>query len=432
MALLTALCSLVCQSGHQRVTPEWVAFLAHACLDSGEGSTDIGVLDMPQILCFLVSGFLFALFPQPLVEGDIVVTVTGGERVFLRSLPESDSNTVISSVLRGTQFRLIEETDQWFKVELPDGGEGWIHKSNGKTGEARNLVRVQTAVARIRSQDSVNSEILGGALKNESFPVLESKGQWIRIELDHGQDGWIRQDLLVRVPLLAAAEDTQEETEEDSEAGTKVNGAGQDKEELPEEPPNPETALYQRAQSLIEEGNTTEAAEVLLQFLRTDPDNSDAHYRLGLLYRDSDDLGKAITHLERARNGNPPNAEAESIIQEIQTSLESFEKSETESSDEIIETDLPAWVSQNLLGGWSGPILICSVLASVFLISFILMRRRRMRSIQELISRERRLEFMGQESISLSQTDRKAVKRILQEGAVKRDKMDHQIQEQRL
>jgi N-acetylmuramoyl-L-alanine amidase len=67
-----------------------------------------------------------------LVTTVIVIKVPEGSALNVRSTPSSQGQ-VLGSLKRGDMRPLLEETGEWYQVELPDGQSGWVsQKFSGK------------------------------------------------------------------------------------------------------------------------------------------------------------------------------------------------------------------------------------------------------------------------------------------------------------
>ena len=128
--------------------------------------------------------------------GEKVVTIVADEKVNLRSLPELKPVTVLTQVAGGTQLRLLETREDWFKVGLPDGKEAWLSAVYGREDVARDLVRIKVPIARVRVERGTDSEMLTRLEEGTLLRPLEIVENWVKVRLPNDAEGWIRGDLL--------------------------------------------------------------------------------------------------------------------------------------------------------------------------------------------------------------------------------------------
>jgi len=128
--------------------------------------------------------------------GENVVTVVAAEKVDLKASPEFSSETVVSGVPGGMQLQLVHKGAGWFKVRLPDGITGWLSAEYGREDVARDLVRVNVPVARIREGHGVDSSMVSKVSEGMFLHPLEVEDGWVKVRLPDDQLGWIRGDLV--------------------------------------------------------------------------------------------------------------------------------------------------------------------------------------------------------------------------------------------
>lgn len=77
----------------------------------------------------------FLLISKQLTQGEQSVQSTEefvqiiDQRVIVREL-DLETSPVLSEVLEGDEYKLIEQRNDWLKIELEDGREGWIRREN--------------------------------------------------------------------------------------------------------------------------------------------------------------------------------------------------------------------------------------------------------------------------------------------------------------
>jgi len=144
-----------------------------------------------------------------LYEGEEVVTVTNAYWVRLRSTPEINPDTILTRVAGGAQLRCLEVQDEWFKVQLSNGSEGWLNSEFGRLDSARDQLRVSASVARIRETPDPGAPVVGRAIQGLMLEIIEKDDQWYSVRLPLGEEGWVREDLV----KLHAVEPKPQQTE---------------------------------------------------------------------------------------------------------------------------------------------------------------------------------------------------------------------------
>jgi SH3-like domain-containing protein len=74
------------------------------------------------------------------------------------------------------------------EVPLIKGAEQPYAKTN-------NMATLKVSIGRVRKSPSFDSEIIFRLKKGETVLVVETKGNWNRIELRDGRTGWAHQSL---------------------------------------------------------------------------------------------------------------------------------------------------------------------------------------------------------------------------------------------
>ena len=97
-----------------------------------------------------------------------------------------------------TPLEKITRKGQWYKVRDVDGDIQWIHKKL-VTGRYRCAV-VKVKKANIRSGPGKSFRTrpspMSPAMQYESFKVLKTKGNWVKVIDEFGDVGWIHRRLL--------------------------------------------------------------------------------------------------------------------------------------------------------------------------------------------------------------------------------------------
>ncbi|MDD2401824.1 MAG: N-acetylmuramoyl-L-alanine amidase [Clostridia bacterium] len=137
-------------------------------------------------LCFfsLIMGIM--LFAIPVLAEDEGI-VTGGV-VNVRKEP-GISSSVAAQVKKGQTLLVLEKEQDWVKVHLHTGVEGWIHSDLVKV--ILKKVTVVGARANIRRGPNTSYEKIGDVKAGQELLVLAEKSGWYKVELPNIEEAWI-------------------------------------------------------------------------------------------------------------------------------------------------------------------------------------------------------------------------------------------------
>jgi len=121
------------------------------------------------------------------------------------------SDNVIGTAKVGDRVDTLDEgiggdTVQWYRVQVPEGVQGWVSADYLRTGTDRVAV-LQGDEVNVRSAPSTISKVMHYGLSGDRVVVLESlTGEngylWHRVRFASQAEGWVRGDL---VQVLKAA-----------------------------------------------------------------------------------------------------------------------------------------------------------------------------------------------------------------------------------
>lgn len=109
---------------------------------------------------------------------------------------------VVGSVSIGESFEILEERNNWVKIEWKKGKNGWVmgwymekgiggSKSSTKVSNKKSTVTVLHNGTNIRNNGSRNAKIIERADIGEEFTVMSLKKDWFEIKLKNGKRGFI-------------------------------------------------------------------------------------------------------------------------------------------------------------------------------------------------------------------------------------------------
>ncbi len=117
----------------------------------------------------------------------------------------SMNGSIIGWAMNGDSVSVLEAGSKWSKVELSNGITGYIHNSllgdkapsAPSTPSGKDSAAIIAEVsANIRAEASMNGEVIGWAMKNDTATVLEKGSKWTKVELADGTIGYIHNSML--------------------------------------------------------------------------------------------------------------------------------------------------------------------------------------------------------------------------------------------
>lgn len=121
------------------------------------------------------------------------------------SLNVRDSNSldgkVIASISKGESLKILEEKNNWVKLEIESGENGWVagwyveksvpNKKPSKETIQNSSVTIDHNGTNIRSNPDTNSKIVERANTGDSYPIVALHGDWYEIKLKNGEKGFV-------------------------------------------------------------------------------------------------------------------------------------------------------------------------------------------------------------------------------------------------
>ena len=112
---------------------------------------------------------------------------------------------LIAVLGQGEEVELLGSKDEWRRIRILDGREGWVHS---------RLVQERLMVigngVRIRSAGSVTAASLAMVSEGDELGKLGQRGNWFEVRLADGKTGWIWSKL-VRAKEISIAASAEEE-----------------------------------------------------------------------------------------------------------------------------------------------------------------------------------------------------------------------------
>ncbi|WP_053364192.1 SH3 domain-containing protein [Bacillus sp. FJAT-27251] len=152
-----------------------------------------------------VSGQYLSFTSSTPQAGSAASRPAGEATVTASSLYVRDSGSlngkVVGQVSRGEKFRILEEKDNWLKIEYKPGRTGWaagwfFEKKASSPAPSANSVKNQSVTVlhngtNIRKGAGVNTSVVQRANQGDMFKVVSLNGDWYQISLANGGTGYI-------------------------------------------------------------------------------------------------------------------------------------------------------------------------------------------------------------------------------------------------
>lgn len=110
----------------------------------------------------------------------------------MRSGPGTQ-HAVTWSLSRGYPLQVIARRGEWLQVRDYERDTGWVHRS--LTGKPSHKV-VHVPVANLRQQPQARGRLLGKMERGEIVRTLQRRGDWVQVQREGGQRGWVARRLL--------------------------------------------------------------------------------------------------------------------------------------------------------------------------------------------------------------------------------------------
>lgn len=110
------------------------------------------------------------------------------------------SGQVIGNVSKGQSFKILEEANNWVKIEFKSGKAGWVAswyiEKSASTSSSGNSVKNSTLTidnngTNIRSSASLNASVIARADAGQTFSIVKIHNDWYEIKLANGKNGFV-------------------------------------------------------------------------------------------------------------------------------------------------------------------------------------------------------------------------------------------------
>ncbi len=146
---------------------------------------------IPAVLLALVLGLTILLGPASVQAASRILAVTSKEANF-RSSPSTKAD-ILFTMGRYYPVKVLQKKGNWYRVEDFEKYRAWVHRS--LLGKVKAVV-VKAEIANIRDQPSTRGQIVLKAKRYVPFKVLERRKDWLKVQHDDGETGWLHQSLV--------------------------------------------------------------------------------------------------------------------------------------------------------------------------------------------------------------------------------------------
>ncbi|KGR74979.1 N-acetylmuramoyl-L-alanine amidase [Ureibacillus manganicus] len=119
------------------------------------------------------------------------------ESVYVREEPNL-SSTIIGKVKKDDHFDIIEQNNNWVKIQLAEGEFGWIYRFYGAMDSSNSLtndleVTIIYGGTNLRESPSTSSPVVKRAMIGESYDILSADGDWYKIAINGNESAYVAQ-----------------------------------------------------------------------------------------------------------------------------------------------------------------------------------------------------------------------------------------------
>lgn len=115
----------------------------------------------------------------------------------VRSGP-STTQSIVTKVYKNNTVTILETKGDWYKIKLANGKLGWVSKAFVSTTNTSTQAPIITKTGivtantlNVRSGPSTTQKIVTKAYKNNIVTIVETKGDWYKVNLSNGHSGWV-------------------------------------------------------------------------------------------------------------------------------------------------------------------------------------------------------------------------------------------------
>ncbi|MCA1318798.1 SH3 domain-containing protein [Bacillus tianshenii] len=185
---------------------------------------------MLQKLHILAIGLLlfstvFASVHIPSAHADGTIEVST-DVLNVRDKPDANS-LVISKVLRGETYPVVDTKGEWIKIQVTSSKAGWVASylvtdkqgsaSPAGNSESTDGVQVLTDDLRVRSGPGTSFNVIGFVQSTDSVSFLDQNENWVKIRTS-GLEGWVSSEFVSIQTKKKKKKETTDSQEQENES----------------------------------------------------------------------------------------------------------------------------------------------------------------------------------------------------------------------
>lgn len=145
------------------------------------------------------------MIPETIVLAANQTISSATDDLNVRSGPSLNSD-IITTLIRGNSYPVLKEKGDWIQIQLRNGQKGWVanylvsvteestssqvDSEQVTTNEVSKTAIITVNSLNVRSEPSLNGNILGKLQKDDTIKIISKSNDWIEITYN-GQSGWI-------------------------------------------------------------------------------------------------------------------------------------------------------------------------------------------------------------------------------------------------
>jgi N-acetylmuramoyl-L-alanine amidase len=145
------------------------------------------------------------MIPETIVLAANQTITSATDELNVRSGP-SLNDDIVTTLNKGDLYPVLKAQGDWIQIQLSNGQKGWVanylvsvteestasqvESVQAKTKEVSKTAIITVNSLNVRSEPSLNGNILGKLQKNDTVKIISESNDWIEIT-HNGQSGWI-------------------------------------------------------------------------------------------------------------------------------------------------------------------------------------------------------------------------------------------------
>lgn len=106
-------------------------------------------------------------------------------------LGASLDSSIIYKAGKGQSFPFVSRDGEWIEIKLNNGREGWIHSDYANIKEELKTGVINSKNVSMREGGSLVAPSAGDLDKGDKVQIIEEGGDWTRIRLENGAEGFV-------------------------------------------------------------------------------------------------------------------------------------------------------------------------------------------------------------------------------------------------